>query len=194
MSAAIGRRPSASRPTILAPIAVFAFAFAVAAGIKRAPPNFSRLPPLAKIEDETGRALWVIRMAPRAHQIAVDAVENSPTAAGQAYQLWLADSDNPQSLGLLPSSGRKVIPESPALIEKLAGGGVLLISLEKARGSDTPWPNGPVLYRANFGHALPNCRRVPPPLHGFREKDTMSRWNLPAASDATGPAAPRSRW
>lgn len=156
MSAAIRLRPPASRRAMLAPIAVFLLAFLVAAGIKRAPPDFSERPPIARIEDETGRALWVIRMAPRAHQIAVDAAANSPAPAGQAYQLWLADGDHPRSLGLLPTSGRKVIPESPALIDKLNGGGVLLISLEKGRGSDTPWPNGPVLYRASFAHALPN--------------------------------------
>ncbi|HEX3953318.1 MAG TPA: anti-sigma factor [Stellaceae bacterium] len=136
-----------ARPIAVA-VAIFAVALAVAAAIKRAPPDFASLPPIATVRDAAQLPLWTLRLAPAAHQIAVDGVGAAPPPAGRAYQLWLAGKDGPQSLGLLPDAGHKIIAETPGLIGRLAAGGQVLVTLEPARGSDTPQPNGPVVFRA----------------------------------------------
>jgi anti-sigma-K factor RskA len=109
------------------------------------------LPAIAVVCDGAGHALWTIRLAAAAHEIAVDAVDAAPPPAGRAYQLWLGSPRGPRSLGLLPVTGRKVIPEIPALAASLAGSGELLVSLEAARGSDRAAPTGPPIYRAALG-------------------------------------------
>jgi anti-sigma-K factor RskA len=136
----------------LAVIGTVALAFGVAAAIERAPPRFAA-PPLAIVRDGAQHPLWSIRLAPRAHEIAVDAVRPAPWLEGHAYQLWLRTNDGsaPQSLGLLPARGRKVIPEIPALVTRLAGGrgsGELLVSREPDSGSRFPQPSGPIVFRA----------------------------------------------
>lgn len=132
-------------------LGVLALALAVAAAIKRAPADFSGLPPLAVIRDRQHHPLWTIRVAAAAHLIAVDAEDAPPLPAGHAYQLWLSGPDGVQSLGLLPASGRKVIPEVPALVARLgAGRGELSVTLEEARGSVTAGPHGPVMFRSRW--------------------------------------------
>jgi anti-sigma-K factor RskA len=134
-------------------VATLALAFAVAVVVKRPPPDFSALAPIATLRDESRRPLWSIRLAAAAHQIAVDPIGAVRPPAGRGYQLWLKTSGGAQSLGLLPAAGRKVIPEVPALAAALAGSGELLVTLEPARGSDTGEPNGPVLFQAAFPEA-----------------------------------------
>jgi anti-sigma-K factor RskA len=58
-------------------------------------------------------------------------------------QLWLLppNAQRPQSLGLLPASGRTVSLPGPQAV-----GAQLLISLEPQGGSPTNLPTGPVLY------------------------------------------------
>jgi anti-sigma-K factor RskA len=134
-------------------LATLALAFAVAAAIHRAPPDFSTLPVIATVFDAARRPLWSIHLARAAHEIAVDAVGAAPPPEGHAYQLWLDAPDGPHSLGLLPVGGRKVIPEIPSLAARLGGPSMLLVSLEGARGSDRPVPVGPILYRAGFANS-----------------------------------------
>jgi anti-sigma-K factor RskA len=126
-----------------------ALAFGVAAAIKREPPRFAD-PPVAVVRDGALHPLWSIRLAPDAHEIAVDSIRAAPAPAGHAYQLWLATPDGPRSLGLLPASGRKVIPAIPALAARLAGKGELLVSLEPAHGSQQLQPSGPIVFRATY--------------------------------------------
>lgn len=147
-SNAAGRR----RRTFASGIVVVALAATVAWVIKRAPPSFAAAP-IATVRDASqGRqALWAIRVAAHAHELAADALAGVPAPpAGRAYQLWLQTPDGPRTLGLLPTTGRKVIPEIPAIAARLAGSGELLVSLEPARGSIAPGPSGPVLFRAAF--------------------------------------------
>ena len=129
-------------------------AFGVAGVIERAPPAWSALPPIATLRDGA-RPLWAIRLAAAAHQIAAESLdaEHLDAAApppGRAYQLWLEGPTRAQSLGLLPLSGRKVIAEMPAVIDRLAGAGELFVTLEPEHGSDTGLPSGPVLRHARF--------------------------------------------
>lgn len=132
-------------------VATVALAVAVAAWIKREPPNFSALPAIAILRDADAHPIWAVRVAPAAHQIAVDAFRDPVPPPGHAYQLWLATGDGPHSLGLLPAHGRKVAAELPWLMPQLAGAGELLVSLEPARGSDQPRPSGPIAFRAPLG-------------------------------------------
>jgi len=133
-------------------VAIAALAIAVAAAIKRAPPSFAG-PPIATVRDASQQqALWSIRIAADAHQLAADALTAAPAPPpGRAYQLWLQTPVGPRTLGLLPTAGREVIPEIPAIAARLSSGaGEVLVSLEPARGSIAPGPSGPVLYRAPF--------------------------------------------
>jgi len=131
-------------------LATAALACVVAVVVKRNPPDFSALPVIAIVRDGVQRPLWAIRVARLAHEIAVDSVSPEPPPAGHAYQLWLATPEGARSLGLLPVSGRKIIPEIPALAARLGERGELMVTLEPARGSDTAHPSGPVVFRAAF--------------------------------------------
>ena len=138
-------------------LVVLALALAVAAAVKRRPMDFSALAPLALMRDRQDRPLWAIRVAVRAHLIAVDALGAPPPPSGHAYQLWLAGTKAVRSLGLLPIAGRRVIPESPTSIARLeAGGGELIVTLEPAHGSATGQPSGRVLFRQPLTAALPS--------------------------------------
>ena len=137
------RRPA------LAVLGVLALAFAVAAAVKRAPPDFAALRPIAVIRDAAGHPLWEIRLARAAHEIAVTRLGAAPPAA-DAYRLWLAGAGGGRSLGLLPLAGRAVIPEIPAIADRLAGGGELFVTRETAPASAGAQPAGPVLFRAAF--------------------------------------------
>jgi len=139
-------------------LAVLALAFGVAAIVKRAPPDFAAVAPIAVIRDEAQRPLWAIRLARDAHEIAVDALAAPVPPIDVAFQLWLAAPSGAQSLGILPLTSRKVIPEIPAIVERLAGSGEMLVTLEPARGSDTGRPDGPVMFRTAFP--------APPPRPG----------------------------
>jgi anti-sigma-K factor RskA len=143
-------RAAAKGRPVAAVLAVLAVAFLVAATVKRSPPDFSVLPVIAVVCDSAQRPLWAIRLARPAHEIAVDSLGIEPPPVGSAYQLWLATPAGARSLGLLPVSGRKVLPEIPALAARLAGRGELMVTLEPARGADTAQPSGPVMFRAAF--------------------------------------------
>ena len=144
--------------SLAAGIAVTAAALLVAALIGRPPPDFSARPVIAVVQDGGQRPLWVIRLAGAAHQIAVDSLHPPPDAPGHVYQLWLeaphGGAGTPRPLGLLPQSGRKEIPETPANTRMLSGPGVLVVTLEPLGGSIGTGPSGPTLFRGSLseGH------------------------------------------
>jgi anti-sigma-K factor RskA len=154
MSGALGSGVAAA----IGVFVTFALAFAVAAAIKRESPNFAGAP-IAVVRDAgaaQGRALWAIRLAPAAHEIAVDALAPaealSSAPAGSALQLWLKTPAGLRSLGLLPDKGRAIIPEMPALIDRLgAGAGGLVVTREPKGGSRQSLPSGPIAFRATLG-------------------------------------------
>jgi anti-sigma-K factor RskA len=128
--------------------AAVALAVIVAFAVKRPAPHFAT-PPIAVVRDAAGQALWSIRLAPAAREIAVDRLA-AAEPAGHADQLWLRTPAGPRSLGTLPRRGRAVIPEVPAFVKTLAGSGELLVSREPAGGSRLPRPSGPIVFRAAF--------------------------------------------
>lgn len=134
-------------------LAVTALALLVAALIGRSSPDFSARPIVAVVQDSGQRALWAIHLAGNAHQIAVDSLHPPPVPPGHVYQLWLEPppgAGTPRPLGLLPQSGRKEIPETPANTRRLFGPGVLVVTLEPLGGSRGPGPSGPTLFRSSL--------------------------------------------
>jgi anti-sigma-K factor RskA len=134
-------------------LAVAALALTVAALVARPAPDFAERPVIAVLRDADGQPLWSMRLARSAHQIAVESLAKAPSPPpGHVYQLWLviAKPGPPRPLGLLPQSGRKVIPETPANTRLLSGSGGLLVTLEPNGGSDDPGPSGPMRFRGRF--------------------------------------------
>ncbi len=139
--------------SLAAGIAVIAAALLVAALIGRPPPDFSALPVIAVVRDGAQRPLWTIRLAGDAHLIAIDSLHPPPVPSGHDYQLWLEPprgAGTPRPLGLLPQSGRREIPETPANSRMLSGPGMLVVTLEPLGGSIGTGPSGPTLFRASL--------------------------------------------
>ena len=139
--------------SLAAGIAVTAAALLVAALIGRPPPDFSARPVIALVQDGGQRPLWAIRLAGDAHLIAVDSLHPPPVPSGHDYQLWLEPPPGvgtPRPLGLLPQSGRREIPETPANSRMLSGPGMLAVTLEPLGGSIGTGPSGPTLFRASL--------------------------------------------
>lgn len=132
-------------------LATTALALAVSALVSRAPPDFGELPVIAMLRDPGQHPAWAVRLAPPAHQIAIDGFDAPPPPPGKAYQLWLvAPGAAPEPLGLLPLSGRKIIAETPANIRLLTGRGELWITLEPATGTLAAAPSGAPVLGAGF--------------------------------------------
>lgn len=138
------------RGRLAAALAVPALAAAVAFAVQRPAPRFAA-PAIAIVRDGTGRALWSVRLAAAADEIAVDRLA-AAAPADRAYQLWLATPLGPRSIGVLPRDGGAVIPEMPALVARLRGRGELLVSREPEGGSPRPVPTGPIVFRAAFAN------------------------------------------
>ena len=105
------------------------------------------------VQDGGQRPLWAIRLAGNADLIAVDSLHPPPVPSGHDYQLWLETPlgvGAPRPLGLLPQSGRREIPETPADSRMLSGPGVLLVTLEPLGGSIGTGPSGPTLFRSGL--------------------------------------------
>jgi anti-sigma-K factor RskA len=139
--------------SLAAGIAVTAAALLVAALIGRPPPDFSARPVIAVVQDGGQRPLWAIRLAGDAHQIAIDSLHPPPVPPGHVYQLWLEPppgAGTPRPLGLLPQSGRREIPETPANTRMLSGPGRLAVTLEPLGGSIGTGPSGPALFRSSL--------------------------------------------
>jgi anti-sigma-K factor RskA len=149
--AAICDRAAFWRPLAVG-LSVLTLALIVAALVARPPADFAERPVVAVLRDGGQHPLWSIRLALSAHQIAVDSLAAPAPPSGHVYQLWLSvpKAGPPRPLGLLPQSGRKVIPETPANTRLLSGSGGLLVSLEPTGGSDDPAPSGPVRFRGRL--------------------------------------------
>jgi anti-sigma-K factor RskA len=133
-------------------LGVVALALWVAAIVARDPPDFAERPVIAVLRDAGERPVWAIRLARRAHQIAVDSLAPTPPPSGKVYRLWLAAQGGvpAQPLGLLPLSGRKVIAEIPANVRRLAETGELLVTLEPVNGPLVAAPDSPPVFRAKL--------------------------------------------
>lgn len=134
---------------ITAVLSTAALALLVAALVARAPPDFAQRPVIAVLRDTSGRPGWTVRLAPNAHQIAIDSLSPPPAPAGKDYQLWLTTpGGTPQPLALLPLAGRKIFAETPGNIRLLASTAELRVTLEPATGTFAPAPSGQSVFRA----------------------------------------------
>jgi len=133
-------------------LATTALALLVATLVAREPPDFAQRPVIAVLRDADQRPAWTLRLAPHAHQIAVDSLSPLPPPAGKNYELWLVAPGEvtPQPLALLPLIGRKIIAETPANIHRLAGPGELRVTLEPATGTFAPAPSGQSVFHATL--------------------------------------------
>jgi anti-sigma-K factor RskA len=133
-------------------LAVAALALIVAAAIGRSVPDFTDRPVLAVIRDASGRPVWEIRLAQRAHEIAARNLRAEPAPKSRAFELWLlsAGAATPRPLGILPSIGREVIPLTPRDAALLAVPGALLVTLEPGEGAPDLRPSGPPAFRGRL--------------------------------------------
>jgi anti-sigma-K factor RskA len=134
-------------------LATTALALLVAALVAREPADFSNRPVVAVVRDSAQHPAWAIRLARAAHQIAADSLAPEPVAPGHVYQLWLKmpGAAPLRPLGLLPRSGRKAIPVTPADTRLLAGAGELIVTVEPTGGSPNQGPSGPALLHGPLG-------------------------------------------
>jgi anti-sigma-K factor RskA len=130
-------------------LAVAALVLAVAAAVARPPADFAQLRVGALLRDNLDRRGWAVRLAPASDQIALDHLAAPPPPAGKVFQLWLAGErgEPPQPLGLLPSGGRKIVAEAPAIMRRLPCA-TLTVTLEPATGGLAGTPSGAVVFRA----------------------------------------------
>lgn len=140
---------------VAAVLAVTAVALLSAALVARAPPDFAELRVIAVLRDSGRHPAWAVRLARTAHQIAVDAIDVPAPPVGKAYQLWLVAPGlaAPHPLGLLPSSGGKIIPEAPTDIRRLTATGEMRVTLEPGNGGLAGAPSGAAIFRGGFGGA-----------------------------------------
>ncbi|MGB0954383.1 MAG: anti-sigma factor [Panacagrimonas sp.] len=87
---------------------------------------------------------WVVSMTPETRQVRVAAGGSATVLmSNYDYEMWWWNEDGPVSLGLLPRSGQieRSLPPQVALSKD----GQVAVSLERAGGSKTGRPNGPVI-------------------------------------------------
>ena len=81
------------------------------------------------------------------HEVEIQTIAPLEIQSGKSFELWLIKGKNaPQSLGLLPASGKITIAIPSALQAGIAANNLLAVSLEPAGGSPTHQPTGPVLF------------------------------------------------
>lgn len=133
-------------------LATTALALLVAALVTRESPDFAQRPVITVLRDAHQRPAWTLRLAPNAHQIAVDSLSPPPPPTGKNYELWLVAPGEvtPQPLALLPLTGHKIFAETPANIRRLAGPGELRVTLEPRTGTFAPAPNGQSVFHATL--------------------------------------------
>jgi len=102
---------------------------------------------IAVVQSEKAQALWVIELG--AQELTVSATDRFKPLANQDYELWMvaADGRAPISLGLLPKSGKLVLPRN-VLFDQLQVA-ALAVSLEPLGGSPNGQPTT-VLYTAEL--------------------------------------------
>jgi anti-sigma-K factor RskA len=108
---------------------------------------------VAIIADEAGQPRWSVAAVTDAGRLRIRAVAPASVPEGKSLELWLLPEESgagPESLGLLPRDGERLVSLSAdqADPESLAPG--LAVSLEPAGGSPTGQPTGPILYQARL--------------------------------------------
>ena len=110
-------------------------------------PQVADQPIVVVLAGEDARPALIASMARGDRIMTVKVVGGAPVPSGRALELWmLPDGAAPRSLGLVPATGigRITLPATPDVA--FAGVPALAVSLERAGGSPTGAPQGPVLY------------------------------------------------
>jgi anti-sigma-K factor RskA len=99
----------------------------------------------ATLAPEAGGALLTAALDPARRAVVIAPVA-TPALDGRVPELWLIPADGtPRSLGLLSLGGTQRIEVPATILELVAEGAVLAVSLEPAGGSPTGQPTGPVV-------------------------------------------------
>ena len=111
-------------------------------------------PQVAVLNDQQGRAGWLVRFAPGQMgrpEIRV-LVEGAAPIPDRVFELWALPGAGaaPVSLGLLPAQGDAVLPVPEQVRSILERGAALAVSVEPPGGSPTGQPTGPVLYQGKL--------------------------------------------
>lgn len=81
------------------------------------------------------------------NKVVIQTLEPLIIAADKSFELWLIQGDHaPQSLGLIPANGKKIIAIPDNLRAAIAADNLLAVSLEPYGGSPTHQPTGAVLF------------------------------------------------
>ena len=117
---------------------------AVAEGSKKMQPSY-----IAILEDTKGNVAFVAYAARTADELWVKNVGMETLPNGQRYELWgLSGRQDvaPKSLGLVPITEKGTMKLAAVADKSLTDFPKLAISLERAGGSPTGLPTGPVMY------------------------------------------------
>jgi anti-sigma-K factor RskA len=99
----------------------------------------------ATLAPETGRALLTAALDLDRRAVVVAPV-GAEELGGRVPQLWLIPADGtPRSLGLISLGGTQRVAVPETVVQLVAEGAVLAVSLEPAGGSPTGLPTGPVV-------------------------------------------------
>lgn len=99
----------------------------------------------ATLASEAGRPLVTAALDPDRAAVVVAPVDD-PALDGRVPELWLIPADGrPRSLGLMDLGGTRRITVPATVLQLVAEGAVLAVSLEPAGGSPTGLPTGPVV-------------------------------------------------
>lgn len=131
---------------------VLAAALAVAAAIHRPAPDFAARPVLALLHSPGGNPAWRLRWSRTAAEIAARSLGSAKPPRGHAFELWLVTGGSaaPRPLGILPLTGRRLIPLAPANVRLLGGPGALIATAEPPEGTPALRPSGPALFRGRL--------------------------------------------
>lgn len=126
-------------------------ALSLALIVTRPPPAPPAQAPVARgylaatLRSDSGAPLVTAALDPGRRAVLVAPVD-APALDGRVPELWLIPADGrPRSLGLLDLGGTRRIEVPATVLELVAAGAVLAVSLEPAGGSPTGLPTGPVV-------------------------------------------------
>jgi anti-sigma-K factor RskA len=101
------------------------------------------------VVNDAATPLWLIQAFVEARSIKTSTINPRPAPPTNSYELWmLPDGGDPVSLGVIAGAGATANPLNDAQLAVLMRTMMLAVSLERAGGSPTGLPTGPVLFTA----------------------------------------------
>lgn len=103
-------------------------------------------PMIAMLGDSQAPAKMFASWDPQSRKLTIMAGEAKPPASGRSHELWVIPADGkPRSLGVMPSGKTMHMQVRDPMVEQMADGVTLAISVEPTGGSPTGAPTGPVI-------------------------------------------------